>query len=120
MAKASAESTRKILANPAKFLIESGLLFEINRTVLHPVGLALCFHVDDDDKLAGIEVWDSRDDPEGYLFTEDTLKHGEEKFRKFMVEFGKEKQQERKEELGYVYQIGNVVLTNQDEGEADD
>lgn len=35
-------------SNPPKFMHESGLLFEINRKILHPLGLAL-FYVENDD-----------------------------------------------------------------------
>ena len=31
----------KRVADPAKLLLETGLLFDINRSILHPLGLAL-------------------------------------------------------------------------------
>jgi len=48
---------------------DAGYLQEVNRRFLHPLGLALEVIVDEEDgseKLGGI--WDSRDDPEGFVF----------------------------------------------------
>ncbi len=47
---------------------ELGLLHELNREYLHPLGLALEVVVEDDgsERLGGI--WDCRDDPEGVLY----------------------------------------------------
>ncbi len=41
---------------------------EINRRVLHPVGLALAAVIDDDGLIRFAGVQDSRDDPEGLVF----------------------------------------------------
>jgi hypothetical protein len=47
---------------------ELGYLQEVNRLLLHPLGLALEVEVDDDgtERLGGI--WDYRDDPEGIAY----------------------------------------------------
>lgn len=53
---------------------ELGFLHEINRQVLHPVGLALEVIVDEqtgEEELGG--VWDYRDDAEGIFFDNETL-----------------------------------------------
>lgn len=50
---------------------ELGLLQEINRRFLHPMGLALEVVIDDntgESTLGG--VWDYRDDPEGIVFVD--------------------------------------------------
>jgi len=50
---------------------ERGYLQEANRLFFHPLGLALEVIIDEENgsmRLGGI--WDSRDDPEGILFTE--------------------------------------------------
>jgi hypothetical protein len=55
----------KRIENPAEFLMTTGLLFEINRRVLHPLGLALEISLDDEtgeSRIGGI--WDYREDPE--------------------------------------------------------
>lgn len=51
-----------------------GYIHEINRTILHPVGLALETRRDDDDGnlfISGIQ--DHRDDPEGMCYGDDLL-----------------------------------------------
>lgn len=80
---------------------EMGLLAELNRTFLHPLGLALEVVVDDDgiEKLGGI--WDYRDDSEGILYSKDYFPTEQcQKAQKFI----KEKHKQRKEILGFVFQ----------------
>lgn len=51
----------KIIDNGAKLLSEAGLLFRINRTVLHPLGLALYVTQNDDGTFhpgIGLMEWD--------------------------------------------------------------
>lgn len=53
--------------------IESGCLQEINRLLLHPRGLAISCKFDADTDLNELTEWrvevlDSRDDPEGFVF----------------------------------------------------
>ncbi len=47
-----------------------GYLQEVNRQFLHPLGLALEVVIEEDgsERLGGI--WDSREDPEGFLYDE--------------------------------------------------
>ena len=110
----------------AKFLFESGLLFEINRSILHPFGLALevriedvplestdplGLDVDDSSKEQVItlgDLWDYRDDPEGMLFAEESFQEGLVKFNNFMQAFGKAKLEQRKELLGFIKQTSEV------------
>lgn len=49
----------------AKEFRELGLLQEVNRLYLHPMGLALEIVVEDDGTEHFGEVWDYRADPEG-------------------------------------------------------
>lgn len=80
---------------------EMGLLAELNRSFLHPLGLALEIEVEDDgtEKLGGI--WDYRDDPEGMLYSADHFPT--EKIKKAQ-EFIKQKHEQRLKVLGFVYQ----------------
>lgn len=97
--------TEKIKKTSPKILLETGLLFEINRQILHPFGLAL--EVIIDDKTGNVklgQIWDYRDDPEGMLFGDDYFAKGLEKFKKFMKETGMKKLQERKRRLGFIIQ----------------
>ncbi len=96
----------KYLPNPGEFLIDSGLLFEINRRVLHPYGLALAVTADTTQEPRTAEpmmVWDYRDDPEGINFADEGLREGEAKLaatvEAFQGKFGM-----RREALGYVIQ----------------
>lgn len=64
----------------AKFLVDSGLLAEINRLVLHPRGLALAVSVATtygaDGKVSTVSFSDAlnaTDDPEGYDVAPDAL-----------------------------------------------
>jgi len=80
---------------------EMGLVAEINRSFLHPLGLALEVSIEDDgtEKLGGI--WDYRDDPEGMLFSK---KHfPTDKINKAQ-EFIKEKHEQRMKSLGFIFQ----------------
>lgn len=62
--------TRKDRPTVSAFeLRESGLLHEINRLVLHPLGLAMYVHTSAD----RVGVFDMRDDPEGVYYAEQTL-----------------------------------------------
>jgi len=73
-------ATKKLPA--AQFLRESGLLFKINRTVLHPLGLALAIEQHDDGSLTMSEdLLDCRD--EGIYFDEESISRGEERLRRF-------------------------------------
>lgn len=47
---------------------EIGLLQEVNRLLLHPMGLALEVVVDGDGLMRFGEIQDVRDDPEGMIF----------------------------------------------------
>ena len=82
-----------------KELREMGLIHELNRLFLHPMGLALEDVISDngEEKLGGI--WDYRDDPEGILFT----KLDKEKMAN-IKKFREEKLKKRKETLGFEIQ----------------
>lgn len=97
----------KYIKDPVKFLIDSGLLFEINRSVLHQFGLAMSVTLNEegvDSEKGVIKIWDDRDDKEGILFGEEAFIDGFSKFGKFLADFGMGKINERREEVGYVIQ----------------
>ena len=102
----------KYLKDPGKFLVDSGLLFEINRRVLHPFGLALAIEFPDSEaesKLAAesencaFRLWDNRDDPEGIDFVPEGFEDGLRKYN-ITVEASKPKFETRRKALGYVVQ----------------
>jgi hypothetical protein len=80
---------------------EMGLLVELNRTFLHPLGLALEVKVNDDGTEILGGIWDYRDDPEGMLYSEKHFPY--EKIKKAQ-EFIKQKHEQRLKTLGFIYQ----------------
>lgn len=78
--------------------VDLGLLHEINRRVLHPLGLALEVVVEADGTVAFSGVQDAQDDPEGMIFAEDTLSP----HKAWMVEILEEKRRPAREQaLGF-------------------
>ena len=66
------------IKDPAKFLADTGLLFEINRAVLHPFGVAMAVTMQDDGAYnTSFELLDERADPEGCVFDAATFAEGE-------------------------------------------
>lgn len=99
-------SEKKYVQNPIQFLRQSGLLFEINRHILHPFGLAMVVDKDkDSDTDEGkFYIWDEREDKEGIVYDADTFISGTEKINTFLEDFGVEKLLGRQEELGFTHQ----------------
>lgn len=79
----------------APMLVEWGLLFEINRTILHPLGLALQVEEGEDGELRMSQMMRVANDPEGFLFTPDAYKDGEAKLAAFMKAVGTDKLNQR-------------------------
>jgi hypothetical protein len=73
-----------IVDNPARLLLDSGLLFAINCEILHPLGLALFVNVEDDG-TAAIGGLLSTDDPEGITYGAEDLADGEAQLARFMA-----------------------------------
>jgi len=89
----------------AKFLLDNGLLFEINRKVLHPLGLALEIQMEDDGSNVTFgRIWDERKDQEGIIFAEDSLEDGANKLHGYMHQQGIVALAHRQEKLGYIIQ----------------
>jgi hypothetical protein len=80
----------------SKFLIDSGLLYIINRDFMHPLGLALTIN-----KEGSISIKDCRAEPEKMTFTRDVVVAGYKKLRKFMEEFGNLQMDKRIAKLGW-------------------
>jgi hypothetical protein len=80
---------------------KGGYLQEVNRRVLHPLGLALAVQYDDDGTGTGYVVLDSRDDPEGIYFHPgcDLAPHAD----RVQAEFDR-RAPAREKRLGYVVQ----------------
>ena len=95
----------KRIDNPGQFLMDTGLLFEINRRILHPLGLALEVVVYEDGGCRIGEIWDFRDESDGMCFQEgEAFDGGLVKWERFRREFADAKIAQRKKILGYVVQ----------------
>jgi NTP pyrophosphatase (non-canonical NTP hydrolase) len=95
----------------AKFLYESGLGFEINRNVLHPLGLAFSIKFDCRDQAIGLAIMET-DDPTGIEYTEEQLEVGSQKYYKYLKEQnGESRMAQRLNELGYIIQDAPLVET---------
>jgi hypothetical protein len=103
----------KYIKNEAKFLLDTGLLFEINRLVLHKFGLALVVDVDlDNRKKVKIRGILETDDAEGWVFDDEVFEESKATFQEYMDGEGRDRIVKRKEALGYVIQgdrIGKLV-----------
>lgn len=94
-----------------KFLSDSGLLFEINRRVLHPFGYALALQWNDEDtsgEPGGVLLYKT-DHTTGVVFSPETFRNGESKFAKFLEEVGNSKLTERSARLGFETQTTEVA-----------
>lgn len=96
----------KNIKDPISFLLDSGLLFEINRQVLHPFGLALGVMPSEgtDKEVGEFTIWDERQDPEGIAFSPTSFVRGVEKLNTFLEDFGIEKMAQRHTELDFIVQ----------------
>lgn len=91
--------------DPARFLSQSGLLGDINRRVLHPLGLALCYEDDGTKAPPTIGLVDIRaNDPEGFTFDDESLEDIRTKLESFMEEEGRARFEARKAALGFIEQ----------------
>lgn len=82
---------------------ELGLVSEINRQILHPLGLALSVTVEDDGAEFLDGVWDYRSDPEGFIFGDEMMEEVTAKAHK-VHELFNERAPVRAEALGFVIQ----------------
>lgn len=82
--------------------LDLGVIQEVNRLVLHPLGLALEVSTPERSAFATqMRIWDYREDPEGIYFADDTVKAEKaERIAELMLE----RRAGRKEALGYVIQ----------------
>jgi hypothetical protein len=90
---------------PVKEFRELGYLQELNRTFLHPLGLALSIINAEDNKLILGEIIDARKDPEGFIYTleDEDVRDFQEKANNVLDEWNNRKAA-RKELLGYMVQ----------------
>ena len=85
-------------------LRSSGLLFHINKEILHPIGLALEVTVEEDGSSRISGVWDARDDPEGITYVDEVLVNGIAKYEFYMERQGGTAMARRLKALGFIVQ----------------
>lgn len=87
----------------AAFLLESGLLFEINRTILHPIGISLAVKKDvEGSSTFGLK--DERTNPEKLIYSKESYKTGHKKLIRFMKNYGHNQLKKRADKLGWSFQ----------------
>lgn len=95
----------KTIDHPARFLKENGILFEMNRQVLHPLGMELHLEVEDDGTLAVMELLDNRDSEAPISFTGEAYDAGRAAYEAYMDDQGRLNIKKRRR-LGRVIQTG--------------
>jgi len=104
---------RPKIDNPVEFLRENGILFEINRQVLHPLGLAVDVRLDDSGGIAEVELTDNRDHPDAICFSAEEFNDGRSRYGDYLAARGRQNIQKRRR-LGMVVQTGpNVPRADQ-------
>lgn len=90
-----------------RYLVDNGLIFEINRKVLHPLGLTLVIDVHPDNHkwlaIEGLYKVDDGDE-EGFTFGEESYRVGSERYELFLHKEGQKMLDSRKQSLGYIVQ----------------
>ena len=88
-----------------KYLIDNGLVFEINRKVLHPLGLAMVVDVDRNHKSQlAITAIIETEDQEGFLYDEEGYNIGREKYQNFLDKGRQERLNSRMTKYGFIEQ----------------
>lgn len=83
-----------------KFLDDNGILFEVNRRVLHPLGLSLQVSSDGQAELF------QTTDPVGMVFTAGTFQAGESELLEYMAREGDSRLISRQAFLQFIEQVG--------------
>lgn len=88
-----------------KYLIDNGLIFEINRRILHPLGMAMVVDIDRNNKrqLAITALFET-EEQEGFLYDAESYVVGQEKYQKFLDKGGQERLNYRLAKYGFVEQ----------------
>lgn len=87
----------------AQFLDQLGLVFEINRRILHPLGFSLVVREGPMGKY--FEPIHVTEDPRGFVYDPESFKVGEARYQKFLDEAGLDRIEKRVEILGFTEQL---------------
>lgn len=97
--------SRPKIERAGEFLVDNGILFEINRQVLHPLGLQLELEPSEDGATCLLSIEDNRASPNPIYFSPGDFKAGRDRFEAYMEEHGRRNQQKRRQ-IGLVIQTG--------------
>ncbi len=86
----------KKIDQPVDFLIGKGLLFEMNRQVLHPLGLELRLEAVPGGTETSIQLWDNRDNPGLLVFSPEQYQQGRSAYEAYISERGRQNIQKRR------------------------
>ena len=98
----------RTIDHPVQFLVDNGLLFEINRQVLHPLGLELRLRPRQGDQPGSIEIVDNRDNPQPLVFTPEQYNKGRASYEAYLGAHGRKNIKKRRQ-MGVKVQTGPVV-----------
>lgn len=88
-----------------RFMLDNGLVFEINRKVLHPLGLAMVVDVDfKNRKKLAITALAQTDDPEGFVYDHESFEVGKDNYEKFLLKEGQDRLDARQAKYGFIEQ----------------
>lgn len=60
-----------------KRLRSEGLLYAVNKLVLHPVGLALCLTLDDEGEVSSFGIFETEDDDKKIIYSPELNREGQ-------------------------------------------
>ena len=86
-----------------EYLIDSGLLWEANRTIFHLLGVSLAVQRNEKGETF-IAIKDFRSEPDKLVFDAATMIRGQEKLAEFMEAFGHKQIDKRAKKLGWACQ----------------
>lgn len=95
----------KQITDPVEFLIDNGILFEINRQILHPLGMQLEISLDSDGRVENVDLMDNRDSEAPIYFSSEEYERGRQKYQAYMESAGRRNIQKRRR-MGLVIQTG--------------
>lgn len=104
------ESKVESIKNFPRFLLDNGLIFEINRRVLHPLGLAMVVDIDKNNRRQlAITAVLKTEDMDGFIYEEESFSLGVEKLQKFLKKIDADDRiAQRKEKYGFIEQDKEV------------
>ena len=88
-----------------RYLVDKGLLFEINRKVLHPLGLAMIIDISrGKSKQLDIIGIEETDDPDGFMYPDEAFEIGADNYLRFLNAGSQKRLDLRQERFGFAIQ----------------